>query len=109
MARTKHYIAKPHALDGMQEIVAHSHSGGNRGRSSKERLPSFLYGYLIKLVMILVPGSIEPRRIMRGFSKKRETIGKLEPGLSVFREAFLAIDRSSLSRLERYFAIFSTI
>jgi hypothetical protein len=59
--------------------------------------------------MILVPGSKEPGLIMKECSIKRDTIGKLEPGLSVLREALLAIDRSSLSRLERYFAIFSTI
>jgi hypothetical protein len=47
----------------------------------------------------------------------RETIGpegtnqknELIPGLPVLREALLAIDRSSLGRLERYFTFFSAI
>jgi hypothetical protein len=49
---------------------------------------------------------IEPE----SFVKKGEImVGFLEPGLSVFREAFLAIDRSSLGRLERHFTFFSTV
>ena len=34
---------------------------------------------------------------------------KLVPGLPVLGKAFLAINRSSLSGLERYFAIFTTV
>ncbi len=40
---------------------------------------------------------------------KKRMIKWLIPWLSVLREAFLAVDRSSLGRLERYFAFFSTI
>jgi hypothetical protein len=41
--------------------------------------------------------------------EKVNEIMKLEPGLPVFWKAFLAIDRSSLGGLERYFAFFSTV
>ena len=40
----------------------------------------------------------------RSFSSK-----KLVPGLPVLGKAILAINRSSLSGLERYFAIFTTV
>ena len=39
----------------------------------------------------------------------KKMVMDLEPGAPVLREALLAIDRSSLGRLERYFALFTAV
>jgi hypothetical protein len=52
-----------------------------------------------------MPEALNPGNHM--FFKKR--VMNLEPGAPVLREALLAIDRSSLGRLERYFALFTAV